>query len=100
MIAAGARYDLAIVADALEYMEKGHARKLLAALRDVHASRLCVAVRTGERWQGLTSHWDPTETDGGPIHLYKYDIATYKQTPDWLNSRHWANPAMWNKYRW
>ncbi len=29
-----------------------------------------------------------------------FDIAHYKTIPDWLNSRHWANPDLWGKYRW
>ncbi|MCP4230831.1 MAG: hypothetical protein GY771_11905 [bacterium] len=33
-------------------------------------------------------------------HLYKYDIATYKKVPEWLNVSRWANPELWNKYRW
>ena len=32
--------------------------------------------------------------------MYLFDIETYKQTPDWLNARHWANPELWGKYRW
>lgn len=32
--------------------------------------------------------------------LYLFDIETYKDTPDWLNPRNWANPDMWDKYRW
>ena len=32
--------------------------------------------------------------------VYLFDIHDYKETPDWLNARHWANPEMWDKYRW
>ncbi|MDD3447840.1 MAG: DUF6231 family protein [Gammaproteobacteria bacterium] len=34
------------------------------------------------------------------VHLYGFDIATYKVTPDWLNSRYWANPELWDRYWW
>ncbi len=27
-------------------------------------------------------------------------IFDYKDAPDWLNSRFWANPQMWDKARW
>ncbi|MDD9805707.1 MAG: DUF6231 family protein [Gammaproteobacteria bacterium] len=32
--------------------------------------------------------------------LYYFDIFDYKDAPDWLNSRFWANPQMWDKARW
>ncbi|KTG17767.1 hypothetical protein AUR63_06500 [Guyparkeria sp. XI15] len=32
--------------------------------------------------------------------VYQFDIETYKDTPDWLNPRNWANPELWDKYRW
>lgn len=32
--------------------------------------------------------------------LYKYSLKQYKRTPGWLNSDNWANPEIWNKYRW
>ncbi|MBN2872050.1 MAG: hypothetical protein JXJ30_03970 [Halothiobacillaceae bacterium] len=34
------------------------------------------------------------------IGVYLFDIDTYKDTPDWLNARHWAHPELWGKYRW
>ncbi len=33
-------------------------------------------------------------------HLYYFDIFNYKDVPDWLNSRFWSNPEMWDKARW
>ncbi|MFE1698566.1 DUF6231 family protein, partial [Acinetobacter baumannii] len=24
----------------------------------------------------------------------------YKHVPDWFNSKFWANPENWNKFRW
>ncbi len=32
--------------------------------------------------------------------LNHFSPKSYKPTPDWLNSRHWANPQLWNKHRW
>ncbi len=32
--------------------------------------------------------------------LYRFDIADYKTTPDWLNSRYWAHPELFDKHRW
>lgn len=32
--------------------------------------------------------------------LWQFNILSYKQVPDWLNSKYWANPENWGKYRW
>ena len=32
--------------------------------------------------------------------IWQFNILSYKQVPDWLNSKYWANPENWNKYRW
>lgn len=29
--------------------------------------------------------------------FYTYNISTYKNKPDWLNSDNWANPELWEK---
>lgn len=109
-----ARYDMGVLTETIEYMDKGDAVRLLSRLRDLYTARFCAAVRIGEDWPDLTSTWSRNEllgigmmlvstytADGErPIHLYKYDIATYKPTPGWLNPDDWANPELWNKYRW
>lgn len=30
--------------------------------------------------------------DQGSIRLFEYCLSEYKQVPDWLNARYWANP--------
>lgn len=108
------RYDMGIVTETLEFMDKHDAIRLLSRLRDLYTARFCAAVRVGGDWKGLTSTWTRNELlgigmmlvnsyqDDGErrVHLYKYDIATYKPTPGWLNPEDWANPELWNKYRW
>lgn len=32
--------------------------------------------------------------------IWQFNILSYKQVPDWLNSKYWANPENWDKYRW
>ena len=29
--------------------------------------------------------------------VFVYDIADYKDNPDWLNNKNWANPELWEK---
>lgn len=31
---------------------------------------------------------------------WQFNLFNYKQLPDWFNSRFWANPENWNKFRW
>ncbi len=107
------RVDLAVIAHGLEMLEKRRAGHLLAALRDVHSRCLVVAVRLGDNWPGLISHWSENELlafgmrrrahveqQGRPIGVYEFNIKDYKINPDWLNPRHWAHPELWDAYRW
>lgn len=32
--------------------------------------------------------------------IWQFNILSYKQIPDWLNSKFWANPENWGKFRW
>lgn len=110
----GIRYDMGIVTNTVEHLDKNTAIQLLSRLRDLHTRRFCAAVPVGEGWSSLQSTWSRNEflalgmmlvnsySDDidRRIHLYKYDIATYKPTPNWLNPDDWANPELWNKYRW
>lgn len=38
--------------------------------------------------------------DGVEYELWQFNLFDYKQLPDWLNSRFWANPEHWDKFRW
>lgn len=106
-------HELVFVSGVIEYMDKTRAGQLIALLRDLYSKRLYIRVPIGEDWPGLTSHWEPTELiayglrladkhtiEGRALHLYRFDLYDYKITPQWLNSRHWANPEHWDKHRW
>lgn len=106
-------YDLAIVVNTLELMDKKTGGNVIARLRDVYARGLYVAVSASADQPGIRSHWQHAELiayglrlvkrytdDANPMDLYHYDIYDYKTTPDWLNPKHWANPDMWDKARW
>jgi len=102
------RFDVAVVAGALETLSREDGAQLIARLRDLHTPRFCVVLSppgTGEPavWQsndffGLGLRLVNSYEDG--TRLFKYDIATYKKTPDWFNADGWANPELWDKYRW
>lgn len=45
----------------------------------------------------LSSNDQLSETQ---INCWQFNIFDYKHKPDWLNSRYWANPENYDKYRW
>ncbi len=104
------RFELGIVLDTLEHLDKEQGVHLIARLRDVHTARFCVVANLDAPKSDTTARWTAEDFVGlGMVlvnryehgrHMYKYDIATYKATPDWLNPSDWANPELWDKYRW
>jgi len=109
---ANQRYDLAIIADQLEHLPQRAGVELLAGLRNLSASRLALLVDLSQTldWQendffalALQRHASFTQNDSindRSLALYTYDLADYKQVPDWLNNKYWANPEMFDKYWW
>jgi hypothetical protein len=106
-------FDFGIVANTIEHMDRPCADHLLARLRDMHTKRLLVIVPIGNLWENHQSHWQEADllalgfivkakiqVEQKPVHVYAFDIASYKTTPDWLNSKYWANPELWGKYWW
>ena len=101
------RFDLALVVDCLEHLPKPQGLTLLGGIRNLNASRIAVlvdlgacdwketdffslALQAGERFQ----------RDEQVLTLFTYDLLDYKQVPDWLNARFWANPENFGKYWW
>ncbi|MGE6529861.1 DUF6231 family protein [Pseudomonas sp. NPDC077382] len=104
---AARRYDLALVADCLEHLPKRDGLQLLGGIRNLNTSRMAVLVDLN------ASDWQATdfyslalqlsgrfERDGQTVTLFTYDLLDYKQVPDWLNAKYWANPQMFGKYWW
>ena len=40
------------------------------------------------------------QRDEQTLSLFTYDLREYKQVPDWLNAKFWANPENFGKYWW
>ncbi|MFP4154550.1 MAG: DUF6231 family protein [Halothiobacillaceae bacterium] len=83
----------------------------LARLRDRYADELLLLLHAPDRATlleagaealalGLVGELLLDEPGGGSWALYRHSLHDYKQTPDWLNPRNWANPELWDKYRW
>ena len=104
---AALRFDLALVVDCLEHIPKRAGRELLGGIRNLNASRIAVlADLPACGWQDTDFYslaLQLTERFGRDeqvLTLFTYDLREYKQVPDWLNARFWANPENFGKYWW
>ncbi|WP_455210122.1 DUF6231 family protein [Kaarinaea lacus] len=106
-------FDFAIVANSIEHLDSASAEHLLARLRDIQTKKLLLVVPIGTQWENHASYWEETDllalgfilkanitVNKKPLHIYAFDIATYKTTPDWLNNKYWANPELWDRFWW
>ncbi|MDZ7735835.1 MAG: DUF6231 family protein [Gammaproteobacteria bacterium] len=106
-------FDVILLADVLEYLDKSAAEALIGRLRDLHSRHLFLFIRIGDDWPDIQSRWRRNDLlahgfclyrrydkDGHEYHLYRFELETYKATPEWLNSQYWANPELFDKYRW
>lgn len=106
------RFDLILVQDLLEHMDKGAGEQLLARLRDLQGGHFLLNVAVGPH-RGQATRWDDNELlalglvrvgfypeADGEHHLYRFDLDDYKIVPDWFNPRFWAHPERWDKEFW
>jgi hypothetical protein len=77
--------------------------QMLVKLRDLFAKRIVVVSKLHDeqllRALGFTQLIDKT-THESDFALWQFNILTYKHIPDWFNSKFWANPENWDKFRW
>ncbi|MHA7835400.1 MAG: DUF6231 family protein [Algiphilus sp.] len=76
----------------------------LAALRDLYAQAVlaladahCPLAPPQWRSLGFLPHWHDEKAG---LTLQGFNLYDYKHRPDWLNAKHWANPDLWDVYRW
>lgn len=99
------RVVLAAAAGVFEHLPTDAASELLAALRDRCARRVLVAL-PARAWSAQDMRGFGFETlgtvrtDGSVLATFSFDIDHYKRTPDCLNARNWANPELWDRFRW
>ena len=112
------RFALGIIACRYDNLNGDKLDRLASKMRDTRCERvyLCRAETADAKTQSdddtriralgfrrlplkdETSSGQPRDTD--EERLYYFDIFDYKDVPDWLNSRFWSNPDMWDKSRW
>lgn len=100
------RFDLAVVfLDAADFASQTqqHTSQILVKLRDLLAKRIVViAAREDEQLLRALGFTQLIEHRFEQHHLclWQFNILTYKHVPDWFNSKFWANPENWDKFRW
>ncbi|OEO26553.1 hypothetical protein AX279_07025 [Pseudomonas sp. J237] len=104
---AGQRFDLALVVDCLEHLSKRQGLELLGGIRNLNASRMAVLLDlNASEWQETDMFSlamqasEQFQRDSQTLTLFTYDLLDYKQVPDWLNAKFWANPENFGKYWW
>ena len=106
-------FDVILLADVLEKLAKPEAEAMIGRLRDLHSRHLFLFIRIGQDWPDIKSQWRRNDllahgfslyrrykNDDLEYHLYRFELESYKATPEWLNSQYWANPELFDKYRW
>ena len=105
------RFDLAIVADQLEYMTRDSGTELLGLLRNLHTNAMVVLYQPQHapdalRWPrndflGMGLRREADFEDGErSMTLYSYELDTYNFRRAWNNPQYWANPENWGRYWW
>ncbi|CAM3745505.1 hypothetical protein D3C81_1612500 [compost metagenome] len=104
---AAQRFDLALLVDCLEHLPKRDGLQLLGGIRNLNTSRVAVlADLSACGWQETDFFAlalqvsEKFKRDAQVLNLFTYDLREYKQVPDWLNAKFWANPENFGKYWW
>lgn len=100
------RYDLAwVTLNRIAFTDFPTQAKVqcLVKLRDLLSKRLIVFASAEDEqllrslgFSQLIMYGDHEQN----FAVWQFNILDYKQIPDWLNAKYWANPENWNKYRW
>lgn len=98
--------DLAIISDITDTLPKPQAIEWLGLLRNGHAPHIIVIA---EMEQSTQQGWQLADFLALGMHrvgsannyqIFSYAIESYRPKRDWLNSKFWANPENYGKYRW
>ena len=99
--------DLAVISHLTESIDKPAAQAWLGTIKNQYAPHVILIshteLATNNQWQFTDylamgfKHIAGTEEG---LRIFSNAIENYQPKRDWLNSRFWANPEMYDKYRW
>lgn len=99
--------DLALISHLTESMSKAEAQQWLGKIKNQYAPHVILIshpeLAAEHGWQftdylAMGFRHIAGSEDG--LQVFSYAIENYQPKRDWLNSRFWANPEMYDKYRW
>jgi phospholipid N-methyltransferase len=101
------RFDLAIIANCLEHLPKRQALELIGGIRNLNTNRMAVLIdldacdwKEADFYSLAMQASESFTREAQTLTLFTYDLHSYKQIPDWLNAKFWANPQHFGKYWW
>lgn len=97
------RYDLAVIFLDEPFFRQDDTTHLIVSCRDLFARHCLVFAPMGQNLTafGFTKFaLDALNVGDNSYFAWQFNLFDYKQLPDWFNSRFWANPENWNKFRW
>ena len=92
-------HSILVVSPALDAASLEHC---IAKLRDqVSRHTIAIVIEPSEFGAAgfVSLGFDKADSPDG-LSIYSFSIDTYKPAPDWLNSRFWAHPERFDKFRW
>ena len=103
------RYDLAVI---ILSNDSAIDTQIIQRCRDLFAKHCLVVQNLSEPATGVDVvsfgfsrlHEQPIVENDQDHHtsyqVWQFNLFDYKHLPDWFNSKFWANPELWNKFRW
>lgn len=104
------RYDLAVI---ILSNDSAIDTQIIQRCRDLFAKHCLVVQNLSEPATGMDVasfgfsrlHEQPIVEHDQDHHttsyqVWQFNLFDYKYLPDWFNSKFWANPELWNKFRW
>lgn len=100
-----ARFDLGVIFDGIEKLEKQKATELIGTLKNQYCETLWVGMPANDSWSredfiALGFKQSAQNPIGPHFFFYDFDIATYNRKRSWNNPKNWANPENWQRFRW
>ncbi|KKM22836.1 hypothetical protein LCGC14_1621280 [marine sediment metagenome] len=99
--------DLAIISELTESLSKPLAQAWLGTIKNYYAPHIILishpTLAAKHNWQFtdyLAMGFKHIAGSQDGLRIFSYAIENYQPKRDWLNSRFWANPEMYDKYRW
>ncbi len=99
-------FEVAVVSDLTETLTKTEAESWLGLLKNRHSPHIILVVDRNIAEQKAWQFADFLSLGFKLIkqidnwQIFHYAIESYQPKKDWLNSRYWANPENFEKYRW